>query len=281
LVTLSAAKPKVNINFVFASNGNGDARLLHPVVAVDPRMAPWGRESNRSTVPSGRDRQVSRREPVQKRSRARVDEILNAASELLAEGGVESLTTSAIAARTGIPIATIYRYFDDRDAIIAAYLDRDLGDLEQIADTSMLTAKNVRFREMSEAVALARMRYYQDRPEVVSVWLGGTLNPVVAEYVEARDRQVITSLRSAVRATGMLDGSAPDFVAELLVRLYHQMFQFVFLVDRTPEEQEEIVLFFVDMVSRSMEQYETPAGVKGIPAEDLIRAIKESATPPS
>jgi AcrR family transcriptional regulator len=203
---------------------------------------------------AGRDRRVTRREPVQKRSRARVDEILKAASELLAVGGVDSLTTSAIAAHTGIPIATIYRYFDDRDAIIAAYLDRDLGDVEQTADTSLLAVGSVRIRALCEATALARMRYYQAQPEAVSVWLGGSVNPVVAEHVQARDRQVFASLRYAVRATGMLDGT-PEFVSELLVPLYHQMFRLVFLIDRTPAPLDEIVLSFVHMVAPSLERY--------------------------
>ena len=218
---------------------------------------------------------MTRREPVQHRSRARVEEIVKAASELLAEGGVDNLTTTAVADRTGISIATIYRYFDDRDAIIAAYLDRDLGDVQQTADASLLASGSVRFREVSEAAALARMRYYQRRPEAVSVWLAGSLNPAVAEHVQARNRRVLTSIRHAVRSTGMLEG-APEFAAELLMALYHQMFQYVFLTERTAEEQEEIVLFFVDMVARRMESYETQAGIKGIPAEDLIRAIKEA-----
>jgi AcrR family transcriptional regulator len=218
---------------------------------------------------------VTRREPVQHRSRAKVEEIVKAASELLAEGGVDSLTTTAVAERTGIPIATIYRYFDDRNAIIAAYLDRDLGDVEQTLDASLLESGSVRFREVSEAAALARMRYYQRRPEAVAVWLGGSLNPAVAEQVRARNRRVLTSIRHAAQSTGMLEG-APEFAAELLMALYHQMFQYVFLTERTAEEQEEIVLFFVNMVAKSMESYETPDGVRGIPAEDVIRAIKEA-----
>src|SRR5271154_1257425 len=106
----------------------------------------WKRWSRDPPACCGREPRMTRREPVQKRSRARVDEILKAASELLADGGVDNLTTSAIAARTGIPIATIYRYFDDRDAIIAAYLDRDLGDVEQTADTSLLAVGRVPVR---------------------------------------------------------------------------------------------------------------------------------------
>jgi hypothetical protein len=53
------------------------------------------------------------------------------------------------------------------------------------------------------------------------------------------------------------------------------MFQFVILADRTAEEQEEIVLFFVDMVAGSMEQFETPTRVNGIPARTVVQALRE------
>jgi AcrR family transcriptional regulator len=56
---------------------------------------------------------MARREPVQKRSRERVEAILRGANELIASEGVENLSTRALAAHTGIPVATIYRYFED------------------------------------------------------------------------------------------------------------------------------------------------------------------------
>ena len=74
---------------------------------------------------------MTRRIPVQRRSRARVEHILQASSELLAEGGVDALTTGSLAEHTGIPVATIYRYFDNRNAIIAAYVDHELEAIEE------------------------------------------------------------------------------------------------------------------------------------------------------
>ena len=98
---------------------------------------------------------VSRRVPAQRRSRERVEQMLRAAAELLAEGGVEALTTRSLAERTGIPVATIYRYFANRNAIIAAYLDRDLEEIQESLRSALLEMDTVTFRSAVEAVALA------------------------------------------------------------------------------------------------------------------------------
>jgi len=81
---------------------------------------------------------MTRREPVQKRSRERVEAILRAAEELLAEGGVEALSTRSLASYSGIPVATIYRYFQDRDAIIAAYLDHELASIDRAVEEALM-----------------------------------------------------------------------------------------------------------------------------------------------
>jgi len=220
---------------------------------------------------------VTRRVPVQRRSRERVELILKAAAELLAEGGVEALTTRSLAEHAGIPVATIYRYFDNRDAIIAAYLDHELEAIEQSVTAALLEIDVVTFRSMAEAVALAHMRHHQAHPEGVLVWFGGRLNPAVVERVRALDARLAASLRSAVLSSGLSTG-APEFIAGLFVRLFDRMFEFVFLAERTAEEQEEIVLTFVDMLATYMERYATAAGIQGISPEAFVRAL--AADPP-
>jgi len=219
---------------------------------------------------------VTRRIPVQRRSRERVDRILEAAAELLAEGGVSALTTRSLAAHTGIPVATIYRYFEDRDAILAAYLDRQMAEIEGAVTRALLSVERVTFRSLAEAAALAHMHHHQAHPEGIPVWFGGRMNRVVVERVLALDARLALSLRAAVRGAGMLEG-APDFIAELMVRLFDRMFEFVFLSDRSAAEQEEIVRSFVDMLSSYMERFATPAGRKGISADELVHALERVA----
>lgn len=61
-----------------------------------------------------------RKKPVQARSRATYDAILEAAAQLLDEGGYGHATTNAIAERAGVSIGSVYEYFPSKDAIFAA-----------------------------------------------------------------------------------------------------------------------------------------------------------------
>jgi AcrR family transcriptional regulator len=222
----------------------------------------------------------SRQAPVQRRSRNRLERILTAAAELLAEGGVDALTTRSVAEHTGIPVGSIYRYFENRDAIIAAYLDRELEQIEAAQTAALLALDRVTFRSITEAAALAHMRHHQQHPEGVPVWFGGRLNATVVERVRTLDARLAASFQAAVRSAGMMSG-APDFMAELLVRLFDRMFEFVFLTERTPGDQEAIVLAYVDMITTYMERFATPAGLEGISPEEFVRRFQQAAPEPA
>lgn len=65
-----------------------------------------------------------RKLPRQARSRALVDAILDAAAHILATQGREALNTNMVAEKAGVSIGSLYQYFPNREAIIAAVADR-------------------------------------------------------------------------------------------------------------------------------------------------------------
>jgi AcrR family transcriptional regulator len=74
---------------------------------------------------------VVRRGPKQQRARQKVELILEAAARLLEQGRIETLTTNAIAETAGISIGTLYQYFNDKDAILNALADREVGGMSE------------------------------------------------------------------------------------------------------------------------------------------------------
>jgi AcrR family transcriptional regulator len=64
-----------------------------------------------------------RKWPRQARAIVTVDAIVEATAQLLEAG--RPTTTNAIAERAGVSIGTLYQYFDDRDAIVAALSRRE------------------------------------------------------------------------------------------------------------------------------------------------------------
>ncbi|MFI8518232.1 TetR family transcriptional regulator [Streptomyces sp. NPDC085481] len=67
-----------------------------------------------------------RRAPVQQRSAERLARILDACAELLDETGYEQLSTRAVAARAGVPIGSVYRFFGNKRSMAAALAHRNL-----------------------------------------------------------------------------------------------------------------------------------------------------------
>jgi AcrR family transcriptional regulator len=61
-----------------------------------------------------------RRIPRQQRGQKRVNAILEAGSALIAEEGLEAVTTNAIAERAGTSIGSLYQFFPNKDSIIEA-----------------------------------------------------------------------------------------------------------------------------------------------------------------
>ena len=218
---------------------------------------------------------MARREPVQKRSRERVEAILNGAHELIASDGVENLSTRSLAAHTGIPVATIYRYFEDMDSIIAAYLDQALGEIEDAVEAAVLKLEWVTFRSMTEAVAMAHLRHHQAHPEGISAWFGTRLNAAVQDRVRQLDVRMAASLHAATRAAGFIE-EGPHFGAGLIVRLWDRTFEHIFRIERSHEEQEAIVHEVCDMIASFMERYATPAGLDGVSSEEFLAAYSRS-----
>ena len=69
---------------------------------------------------------LASRQPLQERSRYKVQLILEATQRLLDKGGLEALTTNAIAASAGVSIGTLYQFFSSKEAILDALADHEV-----------------------------------------------------------------------------------------------------------------------------------------------------------
>lgn len=63
---------------------------------------------------------AARQPPKQDRARQTRERLLDVAGDLLAEVGLERISTNMIAARAGLTPPALYRYFDDKYAVIEA-----------------------------------------------------------------------------------------------------------------------------------------------------------------
>lgn len=61
---------------------------------------------------------IPKKTPGQRRSRATVDAILQAAAQILEKDGFRRLTTNRVAERAGVSISSLYQYFPNKQALV-------------------------------------------------------------------------------------------------------------------------------------------------------------------
>jgi len=67
-----------------------------------------------------------RTEPVQQRSTERITSLLDAAADLIDQNGIDGLTTSDVATRSGSSVGVVYRYFPNIQSLLRALASRNM-----------------------------------------------------------------------------------------------------------------------------------------------------------
>ena len=67
-----------------------------------------------------------RTEPVQQRSTERITSLLDAAAALIDQNGIDGLTTSDVATRSGSSVGVVYRYFPNIQSLLRALASRNM-----------------------------------------------------------------------------------------------------------------------------------------------------------
>jgi AcrR family transcriptional regulator len=73
----------------------------------------------------GKTAEKRRRKPSQARSRRAVESIIEAAAQVLERRGYQGATTNRIAERAGVSVGTLYQYFNNKDEIFNALIERE------------------------------------------------------------------------------------------------------------------------------------------------------------
>lgn len=90
-----------------------------------------------------------RKSPIQARSSATVEAVLEATIQVLLKDGKERLTTTRVAERAGVSVGTLYQYFPNKSALLQATLRRHM---EEIAETIERVCDEQRGKPIAEMV---------------------------------------------------------------------------------------------------------------------------------
>jgi AcrR family transcriptional regulator len=131
----------------------------------------------------------TRKEPTQQRSRERVERMLAAARDLIAERGSDAMKMGEVAERASVSIGSLYQFFPDKSAIIRALAERFTAEnracidaeLAGVSDEQSLLAAFASLVDTYYAICLAE-------PVVRDIWSGTQVDKTlrVLELADSR-----------------------------------------------------------------------------------------------
>ncbi len=157
-----------------------------------------------------------RKSPVQARSAASVDAILEATIQVLLQVGKERLTTTKVALRAGVSVGTLYQYFPNKSALLKAALKRHMDEVTEAMERVCHEQRGRSLDQMATALVTAFLEAKM-RDAKTSVALYAVSSDVdgaaIVREMGVRSNQAIVGVLKTAREPLTTD---PQLVASML-----------------------------------------------------------------
>lgn len=153
-------------------------------------------------------RNQRRRVPVQARAWLKYQAVLGAVPRVLKREGYAGTTTDKIAVEAEVPIGTLYQYFQDKDAIIASYLDQELERVMTSVDGAATPEPGVPLRSIIRTLVGAGVSFVLANREIIHAAVHevpGFLSAAPIQRAEQRISDVAGALSSLMGQTNSGD----------------------------------------------------------------------------
>jgi len=111
-------------------------------------------------------RTTPRKRPRQARSKATVDSILEATTQVLVKHGFDALTTNAVATAAGCSIGSLYQYFPNKEALVLALINRHLDEMNSAVFAELTRVAKLPLAQAARAVIELTIRAHAVNPEL-------------------------------------------------------------------------------------------------------------------
>ncbi|MDN5746706.1 MAG: TetR/AcrR family transcriptional regulator [Nocardioidaceae bacterium] len=207
-------------------------------------------ESDRGTA-------TRRRRPRQARSRERVERVLDAACELVVAHGIDGISTRSIAARAELPVASLYQYFSDKEAVLLAICERDMAEMDDQVATDIAALDELTITSLVETAMRAFVKVYHRRPAFMQIWMRGRTNVAVYDYGRHHNQRIATDLLAVANEAGLVEATRFTTdelaaIAELAVELGDRAFQLAF--EHDPRGKTFLIDQAIDVVTGYLER---------------------------
>jgi AcrR family transcriptional regulator len=184
------------------------------------------------------------------------DEILDAALDLLDEGGAGAASVRGIAAKVGVAPNAVYTYFPDKAAVLRALVERLLGKV----DHGVFADREQPWRQRVESLALEFRGLLAAHPGRVTLVIGG---PMDGPHALALNERLLELLGDA----GLDPNDAARAAYLLIVYLFGAMaleVADVATVGPLPPESERVALRRSASATTPADQFPRSAAAAGV-----------------
>lgn len=151
---------------------------------------------------SGRSRQDEIRAPQQRRSRERVEQILDATKKIIAEKGSARLKIIDIADVAGITVGSIYQYFPNKNAIVHALGEKYLDEFHSLVEERLSTQPRTsgEMADIIDGLVEDIYRMSLADPAIRDIWMGVAADKSLLEMSRIDGERNVAALVDAARA---------------------------------------------------------------------------------
>jgi AcrR family transcriptional regulator len=189
---------------------------------------------------------------LQRRGVERVKAILDAAEELLCEQGYQAASLKAIGERAGIPTASVYHYFADRNQVDVELLKRHLRALDEQITSGLDDLEPRTLRDGVNAIIDPMLGYFRQHPGCAALWFAGRHEELV-ELVQAFDNATAERLWNLLVERELLRSDTPLDVLRLAFEAGSRIFDVAFR--RSPSGDEATMSEARRLVTAYLETY--------------------------
>ena len=137
-----------------------------------------------------------RRRPVQQRSAARVERMLESCAQLIDEVGYDGVTTTLIAERAGVAVGSLYQFFPDKRAVVQALTTRNLDRFMELIVQKLSTATLEHWWDAVDMVFDAYVQMYRHVPGFTQIRFGDVVDLRLMD--DQRDNNTVIADRLAI-----------------------------------------------------------------------------------
>lgn len=198
-------------------------------------------------MPLAAKTEALRRTPSQARSRERVEKMLAAARDLIAEKGADALRMGEVAERAGVSIGSLYQFFPDKAAVIRTLAERyNAQGRACIADGLAGITDIAGLRTAFAALIDSYYGIFLSEPVMRDIWSGVQADPALRD-LDREDSRINGAVLAGVmaRLRPAADRAALEASAFLVMQLGEATMRLAVSVG--PEEGRRLVEIYKRM----------------------------------